>query len=49
VDDRLMYRREFSIGGRWTPPAGSDTFQVISPSIETVVGEVSSSLLTATP
>jgi acyl-CoA reductase-like NAD-dependent aldehyde dehydrogenase len=40
VDDRLMYRREFYIGGRWTPPAGSETFQVISPSTETVVGEV---------
>ena len=40
MDDGLMYRREFYIGGRWTSPAGSETFQVISPSTEMVVGEV---------
>ena len=40
VDDRLMYRREFFIGGRWEPPAGTERFGVISPSTEEVVGEV---------
>ncbi|RAY12650.1 aldehyde dehydrogenase [Actinomadura craniellae] len=40
MDDRLMYRREFFIGGAWTPPAGGDRLGVISPSTEEVVGEV---------
>jgi aldehyde dehydrogenase (NAD+) len=40
VDDRLMYRREFFIGGQWVEPAGSERFGVISPSTEEVVGEV---------
>lgn len=40
MDDRLMYRREFFIGGSWTPPAGGDRLGVVSPSTEEVVGEV---------
>jgi aldehyde dehydrogenase (NAD+) len=40
VDDRLMYRRELYIGGRWVPPASTERFGVISPSTEEVVGEV---------
>jgi aldehyde dehydrogenase (NAD+) len=40
VDDRLMYRREFFVGGRWVPPAGTERFGVVSPSTEEVVGEV---------
>ncbi|GGV34490.1 aldehyde dehydrogenase [Actinomadura cremea] len=40
VDDRLMYRREFFIGGEWAAPAGGDRLGVVSPSSEEVVGEV---------
>jgi aldehyde dehydrogenase (NAD+) len=40
VDDRLMYRRELYVGGRWVPPAGTERFDVISPSTEEPVGEV---------
>ncbi len=40
MDERLMRRREFYIGGEWAAPAGSDRFDVISPSTEEVVGEV---------
>ena len=40
MDDRLMYRREFFIGGAWAGPAGRDRFGVVSPSTEEVVGEV---------
>jgi aldehyde dehydrogenase (NAD+) len=40
VDDRLMYRREFFIGGTWAAPAGGDRLSVISPSTEEAVGEV---------
>ncbi|HKY66659.1 MAG TPA: aldehyde dehydrogenase family protein, partial [Acidimicrobiales bacterium] len=40
MDDRLMYRRDFHIGGRWVAPAGTDTLPVVSPSTEAVVGEV---------
>jgi len=40
VEDRLMYRREFFIGGAWTVPNGTDRLGVISPSTEEVVGEV---------
>lgn len=40
MDDRLMYRREFFIGGAWTAPAGPDRLGVVSPSTEEVVGEV---------
>jgi aldehyde dehydrogenase (NAD+) len=40
LDDRLMYRREFFIGGAWAAPAGGDRLGVISPSTEQVVGQV---------
>ena len=40
MDDRLMYRRELYVDGRWVAPAGPDTLAVISPSTEEVVGEV---------
>lgn len=40
MDDRLMYRREFFIGGTWVAPAGGDRLEVISPATEQVVGEV---------
>ncbi len=40
MDDRLMYRREFFIGGAWAAPAGHDRFGVVSPSTEEIVGEV---------
>jgi acyl-CoA reductase-like NAD-dependent aldehyde dehydrogenase len=40
VDDRLLHRKEFYIGGRWAKPAGTEMFGVISPSTEEVVGEV---------
>src|SRR5215831_18611751 len=35
-----MYRREFYIGGEWAEPTGSETFGVISPSTEEIVGQV---------
>jgi len=38
VDDRLMYRREFFIGGTWTGPAGRGWLDVVSPSTEDIVG-----------
>ena len=40
MEDRLMYRREFFVGGEWTAPAGGERFGVVSPSTEEVVGEV---------
>jgi acyl-CoA reductase-like NAD-dependent aldehyde dehydrogenase len=40
VDDRLMYRRAFFVGGRWVDPAGTERMAVVSPSTEDVVGEV---------
>ncbi|SEP10517.1 aldehyde dehydrogenase [Trujillonella endophytica] len=40
MDDRLMYRREFFIGGRWTAPDGDEVLPVVSPSTEEVVGQV---------
>jgi aldehyde dehydrogenase (NAD+) len=40
MDDRLMYRRELYIGGRWVHPARNERFGVVSPSTEEVVGEV---------
>ena len=40
MDDRLLYRQEFYIGGEWSKPAGSETLGVISPSSEEVIGEV---------
>ncbi|MBF4996458.1 aldehyde dehydrogenase [Nocardia sp. BSTN01] len=40
MTDRLMYRREFYVGGQWVPPDGDERFAVISPSTEEAVGEV---------
>jgi acyl-CoA reductase-like NAD-dependent aldehyde dehydrogenase len=40
VDDRLLYREQFYIGGEWTKPAGPERWGVISPSTEEIVGEV---------
>ena len=40
MDDRLMYRRQFFIGGGWADPVGDERLPVISPSSEEVVGEV---------
>jgi acyl-CoA reductase-like NAD-dependent aldehyde dehydrogenase len=40
VDDRLMYRRAFFIGGQWVEPSGTERLAVVSPSTEEVVGEV---------
>ncbi|QFG26792.1 aldehyde dehydrogenase family protein [Actinomadura sp. WMMB 499] len=40
MDDRLMYRREFFVGGAWTAPAGGERLGVVSPSTGEVVGEV---------
>jgi aldehyde dehydrogenase (NAD+) len=40
MTDRLMYRREFYIGGEWVAPAGTEVLKVVSPSTEEVVGEV---------
>jgi acyl-CoA reductase-like NAD-dependent aldehyde dehydrogenase len=40
MDDRLMYRHQFYVGGEWAKPSGSERFSVISPSTEQVVGEV---------
>ncbi|HEY7812764.1 MAG TPA: aldehyde dehydrogenase family protein, partial [Nakamurella sp.] len=40
MDERLMYRREFFIGGGWATPAGGERLGVVSPSTEETVGEV---------
>ena len=40
MDERLLYRDSFFIGGEWHKPAGSERLGVISPSTEDVVGEV---------
>jgi len=40
MDERLLRRREFFIGGQWCPPAGQERFEVVSPSSEEVIGEV---------
>jgi acyl-CoA reductase-like NAD-dependent aldehyde dehydrogenase len=40
MTDRIMYRREFAIGGRWVEPAVPGRLPVVSPSTEQVVGEV---------
>ncbi len=40
MDDRLLYRQEFYIGGEWSKPAGSEILGVISPATEQVIGEV---------
>ncbi|MWA03542.1 aldehyde dehydrogenase family protein [Actinomadura sp. LD22] len=38
MEDRLMYRREFFVGGAWTAPAEGERLDVVSPSTEEVVG-----------
>jgi aldehyde dehydrogenase (NAD+) len=40
LDDGLMHRRRFYVGGDWVEPAKPETFSVISPSSEAVVGDV---------
>ena len=40
MDDNLMYRDEFYIGGKWTPGAGQETFDIVSPASEEVVGRI---------
>jgi acyl-CoA reductase-like NAD-dependent aldehyde dehydrogenase len=40
MDERLLHRREFFIGGEWVAPLGSERLGVISPSTEEVIGEV---------
>ena len=40
MDDRLMYRKTFYIGGEWVPGAGPDYLEIVSPSTEEVVGGV---------
>ncbi len=40
MDERLLYRDRFFIGGEWRKPAGSERLGVISPSTEDVIGEV---------
>ncbi|WP_426574481.1 aldehyde dehydrogenase [Aquihabitans sp. McL0605] len=40
MDDRLLHRHSFFIGGRWVPPASDALLDVISPSTEEVVGSV---------
>jgi aldehyde dehydrogenase (NAD+) len=40
MDDRLMYRKTFYIGGEWAPGAGPDYLEIVSPSTEEVVGGV---------
>lgn len=40
MDERLLRRTRFYIGGEWTPPATTQRFEVVSPSSEEVIGEV---------
>ena len=40
MDDRLLQRDRFSIGGEWTTPASGERMDVISPSTEAAVGHV---------
>ncbi|MDX6745126.1 aldehyde dehydrogenase [Actinocorallia sp. A-T 12471] len=40
MDERLMYRREFFIDGKWAAPTGGGALRVVSPSTEEAVGEV---------
>ena len=40
LDDRLMHRGAFWIGGEWVTPAGPERFDVISPSTAAPVGSV---------
>jgi aldehyde dehydrogenase (NAD+) len=38
MNDALMHRREFFIGGSWVAPLSGDSFSVVSPTTEQVVG-----------
>jgi aldehyde dehydrogenase (NAD+) len=40
MDDNLMYRDEFYIGGKWAPGAGPHAFDIVSPASEEVVGRI---------
>ncbi|MET0287495.1 MAG: aldehyde dehydrogenase [Polyangiales bacterium] len=40
MEDRLLRRRAFFIGGEWIAAAGGERFMVVSPSSEEVIGEV---------
>jgi len=40
VDDALLHREAFFVGGDWRPPAGPAHFDVVSPSSEEVVGRL---------
>lgn len=40
MDDSLMYRSEFYIGGKWTPGAGPDCLDIVSPATEEIVGRI---------
>jgi acyl-CoA reductase-like NAD-dependent aldehyde dehydrogenase len=40
MDELLMRRRAFYVGGGWPAPEGTERFEVVSPSTEEVVGEV---------
>jgi len=40
LDDRLLQRRHFYVGGEWIEPATPEYFDVVSPSSEEVVGQV---------
>jgi aldehyde dehydrogenase (NAD+) len=40
LDDRLLQRRHFYVGGEWVEPAKPEFFDVVSPSSEEVVGQV---------
>jgi aldehyde dehydrogenase (NAD+) len=40
LDDRLLHRDRFYIGGEWVEPAKPEFFDVVSPSSEEVVGRV---------
>ncbi|HEY6532638.1 MAG TPA: aldehyde dehydrogenase [Acidimicrobiales bacterium] len=40
MDDRLLNRHHFFIGGRWADPSSDDRLGVVSPSTEEVVGRV---------
>jgi acyl-CoA reductase-like NAD-dependent aldehyde dehydrogenase len=40
VDEQLMHRRSFYVGGAWVEPAGRERLDVVSPATEQVVGSV---------
>ena len=40
MDEQLMHRRSFYVGGAWVEPAGRERLDVVSPATEQVVGSV---------